>query len=150
MTNVSLQHWLRNGWLIEHRSSYQEIESLLGIADRDLSDCQQPGLSPDWRLNIAYNAALQLATAALAAAGYRSAREAHHYRVIQSLAYTIGADPNLITQLEKFRKKRNVGEYERSGVVSNQEAKEMFTLAKNLRKDVEEWLRKMFPQLMQK
>lgn len=147
---MSLRDWLRNGWLIEHRSSAQEIESLLGIADRDLIDCQQPGLSPDWRLNIAYNAALQLATAALAAAGYRPAREAHHYRVIQSLAYTIRADPNLIAQLEKFRKKRNIGEYERSGTTSDQEVKEIFNLAKNLRKDVEDWLHKNYPQLMQK
>jgi hypothetical protein len=147
---MSLQDWLRNGWLIEHQSSSQEIESLLKIADRDLTDCQQPGLTPDWKLNIAYNAALQLATAALAAVGYRPAREAHHYRVIQSLAYTIGADPNLIAQLEKFRKKRNIVEYERSGTASDQEAKEMFILAKNLSKDVEEWLRKNYPQLMQR
>jgi hypothetical protein len=50
-----------------------------------------PHLSPDWRLNIAYNAALQAATAALAAAGYRASREAHHCRAIQSLAFTIGS-----------------------------------------------------------
>jgi len=42
-------------------------------------------------------AALQSATAALAAVGYRAARESHHYRVIQSFAYTIGADENMIT-----------------------------------------------------
>jgi hypothetical protein len=45
-------------------------------------------ISEDWKLNIAYNAALQAATAALAAAGYRAAREQHHYRTIQSLALT--------------------------------------------------------------
>ncbi len=43
-------------------------------------------------MSIAYNAALQTATAALAAAGYRATRDSHHYRVIQSLAFTIGAD----------------------------------------------------------
>lgn len=47
-------------------------------------------MSPDWKLNIAYNAALQAATAALAASGYRAAREQHHYRTIQSLAHTLG------------------------------------------------------------
>jgi len=46
---------------------------------------------------------LQAATAALAAAGYRAAREAHHYRVIQSLAHTIQADPGLITSLEDLK-----------------------------------------------
>ncbi len=88
---MSLQDWLRNGWLVEHKTSPAEIAELLAIADRDLADCQVQGLSPDWRLNIAYNAALQASTAALAACGYRAAREAHHYRVIQSLALTIGA-----------------------------------------------------------
>ena len=82
----SLRDWLRAGWLSEHQPSREEISDLLGVADRDLGDCQSSGLSPDWRLAIAYNAAMQLAVAALAAAGYRASREGHHYRVIQSLA----------------------------------------------------------------
>lgn len=83
---MSLPDWLRSGWLIEHRTSRREIADLLGVVQRDLQDCQAAGLSADWRLNIAYNAALQAATAALAASGYRAARDSHHYRVIQSLA----------------------------------------------------------------
>ena len=63
---MSLKDWLKNGWLVEHKTSPQEITDLLGVMDRDLADCETPGLSPDWRLNIAYNAALQAATAALA------------------------------------------------------------------------------------
>jgi HEPN domain-containing protein len=107
-----------------------------------------PDLSPDWQLNIAYNAALQAATAALAASGYRAAREAHHYRVIQSLAFTLKADPRLIAQLDKFRKKRNIGSYEQAGAVSEREAKEMFALARNLREEVEKWLRSNHPKLL--
>jgi hypothetical protein len=145
---VSLQDWLRNGWLIEHRTSPQEIADLLGVVDRDLADCQTPGLSPDWRLSIAYNAALQAATVALAAAGYRAVRESHHFRVIQSLAHTIGADASLITQFDQFRKKRNIGDYERAGTVSDQEAKEMLALARKLRDEVERWLRDNHPGLL--
>ena len=145
---MGLQDWLKNRWLIEHKTSRQEITDLLNMADRDLAQCRTPNLSPDWQLNIAYNAALQVATAALAAAGYRAAREAHHYRVIQSLVHTIEADPGLITQLDKFRKKRNITEYERPGAVSEQEVKEMFALAKNLRDDVENWLKKTHPELL--
>jgi hypothetical protein len=144
---MSLKDWLKNGWLVEHTTSRAEIADLLGVIDRDLDDCETSGLSPDWRLNIAYNAALQAATAALAASGYRAAREAHHYRVIQSLAYTIGADRELITQFDQFRKKRNIGEYDRAGTVSDQEAGEMVALAKNLRDDVYTWLRSYHPRL---
>ena len=146
---MSLRDWLKNGWLIEHQTSPREIVDLLGIADRDLDNCQTAGLSPDWKLNIAYNAALQMATAALAAVGYRAARDAHHYRVIQSLAYTIRADARLITQIDGFRKKRNISDYERAGVVSDQEVKEMLILAGNLRASVIKWLHTNHPKLLQ-
>ena len=99
---MSLQDWLKNGWLVEHQTSRQEMVDLLAMADRDLAQSRMPHLSPDWQLNIAYNAALQAATAALAASGYRAAREAHHYRVIQSLAFTIKVDPRLIAQLLRW------------------------------------------------
>jgi len=79
---MSLAEWLNKGWLTNHKANPREIAELLGVADRDLTDSQIRGLSPDSQLSLAYNAALQMATAALAAAGYRAAREAHHYRVI--------------------------------------------------------------------
>lgn len=147
---MSLRDWARNGWLTEHKTSPQEISDLLRVADRDLLDCRAKGLSADWRLNIAYNAALQSATAALAASGYRSSREAHHYRVIQNLAFTMSAGKGLIRQLDQFRKKRNISDYERAGLVSEQEAGEMELLARRLRKKVAEWLRSNHPQLVRK
>ena len=145
---MSLQDWLSSGWLTEHRTSRQEIAELLAVADRDLRDCQIPGLSSDWRLNIAYNAALQAANAALAAAGYRAAREAHHFRVIQSLAYTVKVDESLTAQFDLFRKKRNISGYERVGATSDHEANEMLALAQNLRKDVQQWLRRNKTELL--
>jgi len=145
---MSLKEWARNGWVLEHKTSPQEIADLLRVADRDLADCQAKGLSPDWHLSIAYNAALQLANAALAAGGYRSSREAHHYRVIQSLGLTLGADQGLIRQLNQFRKKRNLSDYDRAGLVSEQEAEEMEALARDLRKKVEGWLKVNHPSLL--
>ena len=146
---MSLQDWLKSAWVVEHKTTPGEIQDLLAVADRDLSDCQASGLSPDWQLNIAYNAALQLATAALAAAGYRAGRDSHHFRIIQSLEHTLQPDAGLIDTLEAFRKKRNIGNYERAGVISDKEAKEMFKLAKLLRGQVETWLRKHHPELIE-
>ncbi len=143
-----MRDWLKNGWLTEHETTCQEIADLLGVIDRDLSDCQSPGLSPDWRLGIAYNAALQVAAAALAAAGYRVARESHHFRAIQSLTFTLGCDAPLIAQLEAFRKKRNQSDYERAGAISAQEAREMIDLAKRLRDGLLPWLRHAHPDLL--
>jgi hypothetical protein len=99
-------------------------------------------------LAIAHNAALQAAAAALAASGYRASREAYHYRAIQSLRYTVEVSPSLVATLDKFRKKRNIGGYERSGTTSDQEAQEMVVLARDLRGVVEDWLRTHHPELL--
>lgn len=145
---MSLKDWQLNGWLVAHTTSPQEMADLLAVADRDLRDCAVSGLSADWRLNIAYNAALQAATAALAACGYRAVREAHHFRVIQSLVYTIGLEGKTVTQFDAFRKKRNVGGYERAGMVSDHEANEMLSLAKKIRERVESWFQEKYPELL--
>ena len=79
---MTLDDWLKNGWLAPHKPSPREIADLLAVADRDLVDCRAQGLGGDWRFNIAYNAALQLATAAFAAAGFKASRDNHHFRVI--------------------------------------------------------------------
>lgn len=145
---MSLKDWQINGWLTAHKTSPQEVADLLAVADRDLRDCATSGLSADWRLNIAYNSALQSATAALAASGYRAVREAHHFRVIQSLIYTIDLPAQVVTQFDAFRKKRNIGGYERAGLVSDHEADEMIRLAKDIRQKVERWLQEKYPELL--
>jgi hypothetical protein len=145
---VSLTDWLKNAWLTEHETSQQEIADLLTVIDRDLKDCQSEGLSPDWQLAIAYNAALQVALAGLAAEGYRVARESHHFRAIQSLSLTLGCDTALVAQLGAFRKKRNISDYERAGSVSSKEAEEMQQLAHALQDDLVKWLRRAHPDLL--
>lgn len=145
---MSLKDWLDKGWLAEHKPNPTEIAELIALADRDIKDCQAGDLSPHWKLAIAYNAGLQMATAALAASGYRASHEAHHYRIIQSLRYTIKADPDLVIYFDKFRKKRNIGGYERAWAVSDKEANEMFVLAMKLRKEIEDWLRRNHPHLL--
>jgi hypothetical protein len=76
-------------------------------------------------------------------------REAHHYRIIQSLAHTIQADTELIALFDQFRKKRNISGYDHAGMVSEQEAQEMVNLASCLRQDVEEWINENHPDLME-
>lgn len=147
---MSLRDWQRNSWLVEHESSAEEIAALLAIVERDLANAKVAGLADDWRLSIAYNAALQAATSALAASGFRAAREQHHYRTIQSLALTLGWPAARVERFDRFRKKRNIGGYETAGVVSAQEAREMHELAVGLRDDVLAWLRKQHPKLLKR
>jgi len=145
---MSLQDWVQYGWLTEHTSSPEEVKNLLGLVDRDLRVCQAKGLGADWSFAIAYNAALQAATAALAAAGYRASRDSHHYRVFQSLEYTVKPDAKLIRSLDAFRKKRNMSSYEIGGTVTEKEAEEMAGLARGLRAEVERWIRTEHPELL--
>lgn len=145
---MTLPDWHSYGWLVPHLTSHQEVVDLLAVADRDLTAAQSPDLPADWCLNIAYRAAMQVAVAALAAPGYRAEREAHHYPVLQSLQLTIGLDTARVERLEFFRKKRNLSTYRRSGLVSEQEAMEMLSLARDLRQEVETWLRMHHPSLL--
>jgi hypothetical protein len=145
---TNLESWLRNRWLVQHTSSSEEIVNLFALADRDLDACQTKNLPADWRFAIAYNAALQGATAALAAAGYRASRDSHHHRVIQSLEFTLAPDRKLIDTFDRFRKKRNISSYDVAGAVSDKEAQEMYELAATLRARVEQWIRKNHRKLL--
>lgn len=144
---MSLENWLNDKLIVRHRPSAGEVAELLHICDRDLEKAEIIELGPDWRLSIAHNAAVQGAKAALASVGYRARKEGQHYLVLQSLAFTIKTDPATIKQLDKFREKRNISDYERAGMVTEQEAEEMIALAKQLRDDVEQWLRAHYPSL---
>ncbi len=145
---VSLQSWLESGQLRAHKTSKREITELLKAVDRDLADSQLQGLSADRRFATAYSAALLVATVALAASGYRAQQEGHHYWSIQSLAFTMKLDAKTIDQLNTFRRKRNIADYERVGMVSEREIKKMVVLAKELRAMVVEWLKKNRPELI--
>ena len=144
---MSLENWLEDKLIAKHRPSAGEIAELLRICDRDLQTAEIMQLGPDWRLSIAHNAAVQAAKVALAAVGYRARKEGQHYLVLQSLAFTIKMERATIKQLDKFREKRNISDYERAGLVTEQEAEEMIALPKQLRYDVEQWLRAHYPGL---
>ena len=145
---MSLPDWERNGWLQSHKSSRNEVRDLLAVVERDLADSAAEGLSADWRMNIAYNAALQAATIALAVAGYRASRDQHHYRVIQSLMETLGMDASTVNVFDTFRKKRNAAGYDRAGLVSDADAAAMRALAERLKAAVVQWLKKKHPALL--
>mgnify|MGYP001768425817 CR=1 FL=1 len=113
-----MQSWLSEGKLKAHKTGKSEITQLLSVFDRDMADARVKTLSADRRFAIAYNAALMVSIAALAAAGYRASGEGHHYWTIQSLAFTMQADDKTIKKFNKFRQKRNISDYERTDVVS--------------------------------
>lgn len=117
--------------------------------DRDLHDSEADDLSADWRLNIAYNAALQSAKAALAASGYLAGKLGNaHYHTLQSLALTISLDAKTVSRLDAFRKRRNSAEYDTAGITSDTEAEEMRKLARSISERVRAWLKERHAKLV--
>jgi hypothetical protein len=142
-----LTDWLANRWIIAHAPSREEITDLFAVVDRDLRDAAIPRLSADWRLGITYNAALQLATLALAAEGYRPGRERPHERAILSLRETVGIGAETVDLLDAIRRKRNQINYEHAGTTSGGEAAEVYEVVTRLRGEVVRWLKKEHPAL---
>ena len=67
--------------------------------------------------------------------------------MIQALEFTIGPGLKFIDTFDSFRKKRNISSYDMAGSVSDKEAEAMFQLAKQLRADVEKWIKTTHAQL---
>lgn len=139
---MSLSDWLANHWLVAHAPTQQEVIDLFAVVDRDLTDAAVPRLSDDWRLGIMYNAALQLATIALAIEGFRATRERQHERTILSLRQTVGVKQATVDLLDIVRRKRNQANYEAAGSTSAREADELYKVVQALRADVIRWLGK--------
>ncbi len=116
---------------------------------RDLHDSRAADVSADWRFNIAYNAALQSAKAALAAAGFRAARGWDaHCRTLDSLQLTVGVEASMVRRLQVFRTRRNSTEYDHAGVTSDAEADEVHEAAVAIRDAVVRWIAATRPRLL--
>jgi hypothetical protein len=120
----------------------------MAIVDRDIEQCQVHGLGPEWRFDIAYNAVLQLATAALAVAGYRAERQNKHMRTLECLEFTARLDPETVALLDRCRRKRHVAVYDQVGAISDLEAGEMIATAVRLREMVLSWIRETRPEYL--
>jgi len=145
---MTLKQWLENRWLTQYQTSKQEIATLLTVIDRDLQDAEVSALSLDWRMAIAYNAALQCALTALAAEGYRPGRGgSHHYYAVESLRFTLDPGEDTVITLDAYRRKRNISDYQRAGVASETEVQQLHELASSLRTRLLKWLRERHPHL---
>ncbi|MFO7980736.1 MAG: hypothetical protein R6V00_07890 [Candidatus Aminicenantes bacterium] len=147
---MSLKDWEKNGWLRKHQTTPKEISSLFSLVERDLCDALQKEISLDWRFNIAYNAALQLATLVLYVSGYRTGRgESKHYRVIQSIPMVMGKDfVHIRNFLDNCRRKRNINEYDAVGTVSKKELVDLLEITNDFKEKVKKWLEKSHPDLL--
>lgn len=146
---MHLKKLLAEGQLRKHKTSPRETEELLAVVERDFKDANQPGLSLDRRFTTAYNAALQLATIALHAAGYRTVGHSHHWATFHVLPEIMGSKvQKRADYLDACRTKRNVADYDRAGEISEVEAAEILDEVGKFRSDLLKWLRTHHPDLL--
>lgn len=146
---MSLPEWRNEGRLRRHKTSASEVTELLRVVDRDLGDAEIRQLSADRRFATAYNAALELATIALCAAGYRASSAGHHWVTLRALPEIMG--PQAQERADYFdacRSKRNLADYDRAGIISDVEADEILREARAFKADLIDWLSANHPHLV--
>ncbi len=139
---MTLDDWVRNGWLRAHTPSEQEMRNLFAIVDRERTDAATTSISLDARLGMLYNAALRLADIALRHRGYRAGHERQHYRVITSLPFTLGNDWKETTRfLERIQKLRHRADYETVGLATRTQVDELGKVVEKLQTAVRNLVR---------
>jgi uncharacterized protein (UPF0332 family) len=147
---MSLTKWLADGHLKEHHASASEIHKLFQVIERDLDDAAIEQTSADRRFSTAYNAALQLATIALLASGYRAVPgKGHHYITIMSLTETMGQKAESRAEyLNTCRSLRNRTDYDRAGVTNENQVAELLEEIHFFHQDLIQWLKTHHPDLL--
>jgi len=132
-----------------HSTSKEEIADLMALVERDTADASIGALSTDRRFAIAYNAALQLATIALACEGYRTTGPAHHQTTFMALTLAVDRPTidDIAAYFELCRRKRNVLDYTKVGATSETEVSELRGEVARFRSLVWDWLSEEHPHL---
>lgn len=110
---MNLPNLVQHGRLERCVPNAVDVERLLRAARQSLSDAGCEQITAPTRFDAAYEAIMQAAIAALLAIGYRttSSRGGHHTIAIQSLAVTIALDRERLSELDRYRRRRNANDY---------------------------------------
>ncbi len=146
---MNLKQLLNQGRLKYHKTSKEEIRSLIKLVRRDIKDAKVAGLSADRKFATAYNAVLQLATVLLYCRGYKPKGTGHHFTVFESMREIMGKDYyELADYFDSCRAKRNVTDYMCSGEISETEADELVKEAEKFLKVILSWINDHYPKLL--
>lgn len=140
---------LRDDRIRVHRTNRQEIASLFQVVERDLADAAISALSADRRFAIAYNAALQAATAIMYSEGYRAQSVGHHAAVFAFLGEALGSGAaQLAGYFDDCRRKRNRADYVGAGGISTTEADDLLEEARAFAALARQWIQAHHPELV--
>lgn len=144
---MTLQNLLAIQSLTEFSAQREDIQRLLGAAERNLQDASITEISDENRFDAAYKCIMQCAMVALWANGFRTSKSkpGHHQTAIQTLPLTIGLDTKTVFLLDKLRKQRNLSDYD-GDPISPSVVAECQQQAIVLLAQVKAWLEKERPE----
>lgn len=126
-----------------------EVARYLAKIRRKLEDSKKSSISLDSRFDIAFEALLQIALAALRINGYRTTTEAGHQPLaIQLLPKSLGIEPGELRALDEYRKKRSIGLYEADFDPSESEVKAVIRTVERLLEKLTGHIRAARPELI--
>ena len=140
---MSIEELIQEGSIHPFEATHGEIDKALKIARRDLAIAE--GLlekNLDWCFSIAYNAVLQACRAYMFYLGYRPASTEAHKATFEFMQIVIDEPfKKSISYFDRARKKRHRTLYDEIGVISETEAEQLLTRARQLLSYIESKLK---------
>jgi hypothetical protein len=125
-----------------------EVLGMWTKAARTLRSSAVPGLDGEAAFTLTYQAALQLATALIRAAGYRTRGEAHHHHTFAAVAALgLGALSEAARDLNVIRQRRHSAVYDWEGEITERELAAIRAATLRLAASGREWLGGVRPAL---
>lgn len=120
--NARIQVMVESRQLEELPAPDAEVAGMWAKAVRSFRSSSLPELDRDAAFTLAYQAALQLATALIRAAGYRTRGEAHHHHTFAAVAaLALGELSEAARDLNVIRQRRHSAIYDWEGATSEQD-----------------------------
>ena len=128
---MSYEELLREGRIRREKISDEEIRHAMERADRDLKTARKVMASDwDWGFSIAYDAVLQASRAYMFAQGYRPSSAEGHKNTFAFLRLAMGGEhKDLVLYFDRMRNKRNQAIYDVAGLITETEARNLFSQA---------------------
>ena len=129
---MSIEELIRAGNIHPFQATQEEIDKAMAIADRDLKLAESiVEESLDWSYSIAYNAVLQACRAYMFRRGYRPAATESHKTSIEFMKLSVDEPTKTTVEyFDRVRKKRHRTVYDQVGLVTEREAKQLLSKAR--------------------
>ncbi len=129
---MSIEELISAGNIHPFKATHEEIDKAMAIAERDLKLAENiVDESLDWSYSIAYNAVLQACRAYMFHRGYRPAATESHKTSIEFMKLSVDAPiKTTVEYFDRVRKKRHRTVYDEVGLVTEKEAKQLLSKAR--------------------